>query len=319
MTVQECVANAMGDGLSSALEELEAKRLLMKRGNGMIMLWSAGLALIPAGWLISKSAPWYAYLIVAALTGILCAVWISNRKSKMAFKFKQEAIPLLLDAALPGFRYSGANCVNESEFKASGLFISPDRYKGKDYFAGMHGRTQLHFSLVHAEERYETTTTDTDSDGHTKTHTEEHWRDIFKGLFFAADFNKNFQGRTLVRAGKAGILSGLFGNLVKLEDPRFSQHFRVNSSDQIEARYILTPRLMERLMSLRASLGNIELSFIGSWVNIAASGFPYNAFEPDVSRPFTDPAQVSRTLGWIFLVVGIVEELDLITRIWTKQ
>jgi len=28
---------------------------------------------------------------------------------------------------------------------------------------------------------------------------------------------------------------------------------------------------------------------------------------------------VERTLGWIFLVVGIVEELDLNTRIWSKQ
>lgn len=319
MTVQECVAHAMGNGLGNTLGALEEKRLQMKRGNGMIMIWLAGLSLVPMGWLLSRQAPWYAYLIVAVLIGIICYFWVNNRKGKMAFQFKQEAIPLLLEAALPGFRYNGALCVGEDEFNDSGLFIDPDRYNGKDYFEGVHGRTELHFSLVHAEERYETTETDTDSDGHTTTRTEEHWRDIFKGLFFAADFNKDFRGHTLVRAGKAGIFSGIFDNLVKLEDPRFSQHFRVYSSDQVEARYILTPRLMERLMELLVSLGCIELSFIGSWVNIAASGFPYNAFEPDVGQPFTDPAQVSRTLGWIFLVVGIVEELDLNTRIWTKD
>ena len=209
--------------------------------------------------------------------------------------------------------------MGESEFNDCGLFIRPDRYNGKDYFEGVQGRTRLHFSLVHAEERYETTETDTDSDGNTTTRTEEHWRDIFKGLFFSADFNKHFHGRTLVRAGKAGLFSGIFGNLVKLEDPRFNQQFRVYSSDQIEARYLLTPSLMERLMELRDRLGGFEVSFLGSWVTIAVNGFPYNAFEPDLGRPFTDPDQVSRTLGWIFHVVGIVEELDLNTRIWSKQ
>lgn len=319
MTVQECVTLAMGNGLGVALEELEGKRLEMKRGNGMITAWGAGLSLIPMGWLLIKGAEWYAYLIVALIAALICGIWISRRRGKMAFMFKQEAIPLLLDSALPGFSYHGGCCVDEDEFNASGLFITPDRYSGKDFFEGVHGRTDLHFSLVHAEERYETTTTDTDSDGHTTTRTEEHWRDIFKGLFFAADFNKHFHGSTLVRAGKAGLFSGIFGNLVKLEDPRFNQVFRVYSSDQVEARYLLTPRLMERLLELRESLGSFEVSFTGSWVNIAADGFPYDAFEPDMRRPFTDPAQVMRTLGWIFLVVGIVEELDLNTRIWSKQ
>ncbi|MGE0918353.1 DUF3137 domain-containing protein [Trichlorobacter lovleyi] len=117
---------------------------------------------------------------------------------------------------------------------------------------------------------------------------------------------------------RQACFSGLFGNLVKLEDPRFSQQFKVYSSDQVEARYLLTPRMTERLVDLKDSLGSIEISFIGSWVNIAAGGFPYNAFEPDLKQPFTDPVQVERTLGWIFRVVGIVEELDLNTRIWTK-
>jgi len=319
MTVHECVAEAMDNGLGSALESLEEKRLQMKRGNGRIMFGGAGLTLLLMGWLVSIQSSAFGYVFVAAVAVIICALWIRSRNSSMACQFKDEAIPLLLDAALPGFRYRGANCVGEDEFDACGLFRSPDRYNGKDYFEGVHGRTALHFSLVHAEERYETTTTETDSDGHTTTRTEEHWRDIFKGLFFSADFNKEFHGRTLVRAGKAGLFSGLFGNLVKLEDPRFSSRFRVYSSDQVEARYILTPRLMERLLELESSLGGFEASFIGSWVYIAAGGFPYNAFEPDVGRPFTDPAQVTKTLGWIFHVVGIVEELDLNTRIWSKR
>lgn len=319
MTVHECVTDALQNGLGETLSNLEQRRLQVLQGNRTIMLWLGGLSLPVVGWMLATGLHWGLALAAIAVVCIIAAVILANRKAKLACLFKQEAIPRLLQTALPGFWYDSNLCVSESEFCDSSLFIRPDRYNGKDYFEGTHGKTGLHFSLVHAEERYETTTTDTDSDGHTTTQTEEHWRDIFKGLFFAADFNKHFNGHTLIRAGKAGLFSGLFGNLVKLEDPRFSQQFKVYSSDQVEARYLLTPRMMERLLDLKNSLGNIEISFIGSWINIAAGGFPYNAFEPDVKQPFTDPVQVERTLGWIFLVVGMVEELDLNTRIWTKQ
>jgi len=319
MTVHECVADALQNGLGETLSALEHSRLQVLQGNRKIMLWFGGAAIATMAGMLLGGLHWGLALAAGFIVFVIGALIISRRKAKLANLFKQEAIPELLRTALPGFWYAGSRCVSEFEFNNANLFIRPDRYSGKDYFEGTYGQTRLHFSLVHAEERYETTTTDTDSDGHTTTRTEEHWRDIFKGLFFSADFNKQFNGCTLVRAGKAGILSGLFGNLVKLEDPRFSQQFKVYSSDQIEARYLLTPRMMERLLDLKDSLGSFELSFVGSWVNIAAGGFPYNAFEPDVTHPFTDPAQVERTLGWIFLVVRIVEELDLNTRIWSKQ
>lgn len=319
MTVQECLKTAFDNGLTDSLAELEKIRLRMKRGNGRIMLGAAGLCQLPLGYLLFAKADWYLHLIVIFVFALICAIIISKRNGQMALQFKQMAIPQLLDAVMPGFRYHAGCCIDESEFYASGLFISPDRYNGKDYVAGVYGSTDLRFSLVHAEERYETTTTETDSDGHTATRTEEEWRDIFKGLFFSADFNKHFHGRTRVRAGKAGILSGLFGGVVKLEDPHFSRYFTVTSTDQVEARYLLTPRMMERLLELRDKLGHVELSLVGSRVCIAAAGFPYNAFDPDISRPFTDPGQVSRTLGMLMLVIGIVEDLDLNTRIWTKR
>lgn len=158
-----------------------------------------------------------------------------------------------------------------------------------------------------------------DSDGHTTTRTEVHWRDIFKGLYFEADFNKHFSGCTLVRAGKAGLLSGFSSSLVKLEDPRFNKFFTVYSNDQVEARYLLTPRMMERLVELRDSIGGFEASFCGSSINIAAGGIPYDAFEPNVKVSCTDQGQLARILGWVYTVTNIVEELDLNTRIWTKR
>lgn len=80
---------------------------------------------------------------------------------------------------------------------------------------------------------------------------------VFHGLLARFDFPKPFKARTLVLADRGAIfnaLGGLFGfdGRVRLEDPRFESAFEVYSPDQIEARFLLTPAFMERLLALKA-------------------------------------------------------------------
>lgn len=51
---------------------------------------------------------------------------------------------------------------------------------------------------------------------------------------------------------------------VKLEDPVFEREWEVYATDQIEARYILTPALMERMLEIKRRFGgkSIEFSFL---------------------------------------------------------
>lgn len=58
----------------------------------------------------------------------------------------------------------------------------------------MVGSTSIEFSQVHAE--YKTETTHRDDDGHETT--DEHWHTIFQGIFFIADFNKDFRTQVLL-------------------------------------------------------------------------------------------------------------------------
>ena len=69
-----------------------------------------------------------------------------------------------------------------------------------------------------------------------------------------ADFNKNFQGRTIILPDFAQNAFGDFigswlqsknqarEELVKMDNPDFEKEFVVYSNDQIEARYILSTR-----------------------------------------------------------------------------
>lgn len=84
---------------------------------------------------------------------------------------------------------------------------------------------------------------------------------IFHGLCMRLSFPKRFSGTTRVMSDR-GVFNTLHttGNdipleRVKLEDAAFEKQFEVLSTDQVEARYLLTPALMERLVEVQQILG----------------------------------------------------------------
>jgi hypothetical protein len=102
-----------------------------------------------------------------------------------------------------------------------------------------------------------------------------------------------------------------------VEDPRFNELFMVTSSDQIEARYLLTPALMGRVQELRENLGGFSLAFGAGRLNLAVDR-PYDLFDPNPAEPFNGTKQIKRMLKNLRSMTHIVSDLDLNTRIWSK-
>lgn len=79
----------------------------------------------------------------------------------------------------------------------------------------------------------------------------------FKGVIVELQVPKRFHGRTAIRRDR-GTMGNWFGKQfagkglspVRLEDPRFEERYEVYGTDQVEARYLLSPSFMERLMEL---------------------------------------------------------------------
>jgi len=185
---------------------------------------------------------------------------------------------------------------------------------------GIAGKTGFYFAEVHAE--YKTVI-------QTKNGTRTEWHDLFKGIIFVADFNKNFNAITIVRPKDFGRAIGAwfsknlfsFGNsdVIKLENPEFDQAFVTYGNDQVESRYILTPSMMERILQLnQKSKYSINLSFIKSRMYI---GFPLdrNYFEAPIFKSLLNPNLLDEDINAIKFMYDIVKELDLNTRIWGKQ
>ncbi len=311
--------------IEPTLVALEAERLRQVNTCKTTAFWCAGLAIIVALVVGGIGNGANIFMIVPLIFAcIVYAALASGANNKYSGSFKQMVTPQLVKN-FGDLSYSANSGMSEAAFNRANLHQNPDRYKSEDLIEGTIGATRVQMSEVHAEDERK----HTDSKGHTTTT----YTTIFRGLFVIADFNKNFNGTTyILPEGLSGSLGGFGrgiqslggtisgrGALVQLEDPNFERAFMVYSSDQTEARYILSSSFMSRLMNLKAHFNsNVSAAFISGSLYLMIPKRE-NWFEPpNLNMPLTF-ASVETTLRQLQMATGIVEELDLNTRIWSKQ
>ncbi|NQT27975.1 MAG: DUF3137 domain-containing protein, partial [Candidatus Omnitrophica bacterium] len=264
---------------TTLLPELRVLEQERKKSLNKIILSAA--IIIPLAVLLTYISKHH-FPAILGIIGIFGVTWVFTRE--YVSKFKTGIIEKIVTCVDENLKYSKNGRIPQNTFAKSKIFKHRiDSYKGDDYVRGRLGQTEVEFSEIHAQ--YVTR----DSKGRKSYHT------IFKGLFFVADFNKEFKGVTIVLPDVAekmlGGLGTMFqswnkgrGQLVKLEDPEFEKMFVVYGEDQVGARYILSMSLMRRITDFKnKTKRQIHLSFIRSHIFIAIS-YRRDLFEPRIFR-----------------------------------
>lgn len=262
-------------------------------------------------------------LVIALIIGLVVVISKgSSAWKKYRAEFKLKVVAEIVKAINPAWSYAPDGLISEQVYHQSNLFRTRyDRYQGDDLVKGVLEKTDFECSELHTQ--YKEVTTDS------KGRRRERWVTIFRGLFFHADFNKDFIGRTYVSPDVAERLFGRLGRklqkvsgpapLVVLENVEFEKAFVVHATDPIEARYILTPVIMEAMLNIRRIYNcEVHFSFIGSRVYCALS-MNKNLFEPRMFGPLVNLHDVSNMHHLFKVNETIIHELNLNTRIWTKN
>ena len=132
----------------------------------------------------------------------------------------------------------------------------------------------------------------------------------FQGQLMSITFPRQFIGRTIVLRDKGFLQGKKKGDMkrVGLVDPTFEKIFEAYGTDQVEARYLLTPVFMQTLIDLERSLGgkNIRFGFDQNKLFIAIE--TPNQFEAgSMLEPLTDPARTQKILDEIGAVYDVVD------------
>ncbi len=133
---------------------------------------------------------------------------------------------------------------------------------------------------------------------------------IFDGLLVKVPCLKKYKGTTYIK--RNGICLDFSGNKVNLEDPEFEKYYDVYSSDQIEARYLITTAFMNRMVELaKKGIGqNITLSFEHGNINIAVASSK-DWFELPIMKSANDIVVYRAIILEIITILSIIDSLKL--------
>ena len=304
--------------LKREIEPLEKERKNFVKKTGII--WGVAVILVVTLFILVRF-PLSIFLSVCICLVAMFPFFYQSHLFHKRFlpKFKKQVIEKIVKFVDDRLDYTAEKGIMESAFRDSAIFLKkPDIYASEDHMSGTIGRTRIEFAEVHAFYK-------------TKSGKEKQISPVFNGLFFIADFNKDFTSRTVVLPDNFGTTFAFLGDLlrqmdierdplVKLEDPEFEHHFVVHSTDQVEARYILSTSLMARIMDFRKKTNaKILLSFVGNKMFVAIPlPFYEQLFEINAFKSVLNFNQIKDYASLIALAVSIVEDLNLNTRIWSK-
>ena len=229
---------------------------------------------------------------------------------------KQMLVPRVVQAVGKGLTYSRDSSLGEEQFRNMDLYDSRiDVWKSEDQICGTRDNIDFTLHEVRAARR--------EKRG-------KHTREVvfFQGHVVVLEFNKHFSGHTIVVAdSEAQLLGGLFGQtesrrrkrLVSFANVEFEQRYAVYATDDQEAHYLLTPKLMELVLKAGARFGSdMRLAFYDTCLFVTVPSeqdrFEVQLFGQKVS-PYT---VISELAAVVELAHQLIDALDLETRIWTR-
>ncbi len=283
------------------LDALEAERVKIK--NNLLYLLVSSLVVGVVAIAIYKN------IVVVPIVALLCAAVYLFGMAKKSVKYNQKYKAIVIKKAAQYYfntiDYEPYSGLSQYEFEATKLYNKTiDRYRTEDLFMGKKEKTNFSFSEVKAEYK-------------TESKNGTHWHNIFTGIIFVADFNKDFNSLTLVKKNAFSLWKS--DTQIKLEDPLFEKQFDVYATDETEARYLLTPSFMEKLLSIKQQFDtDISISFYQKNMYLALP-YSYNNFETNIWSTLNNPVKLEQEIGLIANIIEVIDILDLNTRIWSKD
>lgn len=254
------------------------------------------------------------------ILGIIFAIAATEFSKKFRKEFKEIIIRKIIGQISKDITYLPDDKIEVNEFKNNGIFnVYISNYRGRDLIASKIGDISYRFSWLNVASRRAGSTVASSSRISTSSTRSETYQ-VFKGIFFVADFGTNFQTDTVVLPNFLGKLRlGAFGDFLQgavhghrltLEDPIFEKVFSVYGGDLTTVKQILTPGFRQWMIDFRTKTNSqLCLSFKGPRMNIAVP-LKKQLFEPPLFKKVTDYNFIFENFQYLMLFNGLLEEIS---------
>lgn len=219
-------------------------------------------------------------------------------------KTKESILPLIINF-FGEFQYTYNPSLSEKVFNQSKIMKKYDRIECDDGFNGQYDGVPV--SIIEYTGKKQQIQ-------QKENKAEVIYKKQAHGIIFRAEMNKKFEGQTLVLKDK-GILNSItrYKGLerVGIESPTFEKLYEVYSDNQIEARYILTPVMLDCMENLIKIFPKIEYSFLDNEIMINIM-LKKNFFECSTFfRSVSNAKRIEKIFKQFYYLFEIVETLQL--------
>ena len=233
--------------------------------------------------------------------GIVSALLTASKRRNFRSNFKNRVVASIAKSF--GLSYDESGGLGTDEFfEIYDCYINEQ--SSEDMMSGEVQGVRVRFSDFYAAEKVRT------KNG-TRTDVK------FHGVLFVADFHKRLNCEVRVCHKNSRNLRR-YGQRANMDDVKFEEFFDVYTTDQVGARYALTPLLMQRLTEIYLRLGSqINAVLRDDKIYMAIETWRDN-FEPRIDCSLKQDATIELYVDEIGALVGIVSELNLNRKIWSE-
>ena len=227
----------------------------------------------------------------------------SGFKNKYKNKFMQSLLPIAVQSILTNVVVDVNRGISRALIDSTHSMSTGDIFSSNNYVSGYYKDIKAEMSDVHIQDE------STDSDGHTTYTT------IFRGQWMIFDFNKYFKSNIQVWEKKVfGSISKRVSfkqHKVEMEDIDFNKKFKVIADNDLDAFYILTPRIMERIKEVEQAInGTLLMVFLNNQLHVGV----YNnktTFKLNVRKKINFEEFATNSIKDLDAIVKFIDILEL--------
>lgn len=274
------------------------KQVLLYRYFPLKAYMVALLLAIPAQIRGTKADSRVTILLLAAATMMVVLTANDGTKVKKEYKtlYKEELIKSLIETMLDDAYYNWEGGLSSMEVATFGLAKLGNRFKTQDFLSGSY--KGVHFRQADVTIANEMVVND-----------EKYYEIYFTGRMFEFTFKGKGVQNVKVLSNSYNSNLNLGDEIIDMESYTFNNAFDVYSPDPVDAFYILTPQVMERLKKLHEKYDKIGFRFGQGRLCVAISGL--NAFDADCKEKLTYVGEYERVKKDIQVIKDIVEIVGL--------
>lgn len=229
--------------LEAELQSLRSKATIVK-----VLTYGSGAAMILC--LIVALIPLAIFFLVLALVG---GYQLEKNSSRLKKLLSDNIISSVIKEAL-----GDAVEYNPWGKISPGSMVFPFSYNstnGSDHIKAVYNGLNIELGDIELIDETEITDNETGQ-------TEKHSDTVFKGQWLTCDFGKDLAGQVYISEWTKKDRRRMKSN-VTMDNEQFSKRFCVRADDPQEAYYILTPHMMEYILTMAdKSSGTVYLSFL---------------------------------------------------------